>query len=767
MGAANTIIKTRSSAPSKLSFLAVLPLSLFLLSLWSLLTLDGARHMVLPWVPSVGVDLTLHLDGLALQMILLITGVGSGVFIYAAGYMKAEPRRVRFFVLLTAFMIAMLGSVSTDNLLALFAFWEMTSVTSFLLVGFKHEHQSSRKSAQQALLVTASGGLALLAGVTLLGQIAGTYSIQQVLATHDSWQDHPLLNAALFCVFLGAFTKSAQFPFHFWLPGAMAAPTPASAYLHSATMVKLGVYLLARLDGAFDTTPFWEFSLVSCGGLTSAWAVLQTLLERDLKRILAWSTVSALGTMTMLIGLPGDDSATAVSALILAHALYKAPLFFVAGNIDISAGTRNIDHLAGLARRMPWTATAAVLAGLSMSGFPASLGYFAKELTHIAKKESDVYFWVGYATVLVSAFSVAVAAIAAIRIFWRKSGDPLPKDLVEVGWTMRLPPLLIALVGIVFGARPRLADPIIGRAAEAMHPHFDFAAASSTVNTESDYTSMLVALGLGAVVFLFWDRIRHLTERLTFPTWLRFVDWYERLLKLLPELAEASTSALQPRRLVFYTRVFFAFVVFGLGAGLELSWSAGTPISTEAFSRVQTEIGSSFAVFGALALLTAAALTACVVRDSFVLLLASGLTGLSCAVMFLFLGAPDLAFTQFSVEVAFVVIIASTLLRVRHLDLGPPVKTPRLLRASLAVISGGMVTVLSLLALGSGSFDPALTQFFSEHSVPDAHGRNVVNVILVDFRAIDTLGEISVVFVSFLAAIPLLKVLQARRRHPE
>ena len=204
MGPANAISNTRSSAPSKLGFLAALPLSLFLFSLWSLLTLDDARRIVLPWVPSLGVDLTLHVDGLALQMILLITGVGSGVFLYAAGYMKAEPRRVRFFVLLTIFMIAMLGAVSTDNLLALFAFWEMTSITSFLLVGFKHEYESSRKSAQQALLVTASGGLALLAGVTLLGQIAGTYSIQEVLATHESWRDHPLLTSALFCVFFGS-----------------------------------------------------------------------------------------------------------------------------------------------------------------------------------------------------------------------------------------------------------------------------------------------------------------------------------------------------------------------------------------------------------------------------------------------------------------------------------------------------------------------------------------------------------------------------------
>lgn len=757
------IPKTSSSAPSRLGFLVLLPLSLFLFSSWSLLNEDGALRIVLPWVPSLGVDLTLHVDGLALQMILLITGVGSCVFVYAAGYMATDPRRLRFFVLLTLFMIAMLGAVSTDNLISLFAFWEMTSVTSFLLVGFKHEHESSRKSALQALLVTASGGLALLAGVTLLGQIAGTYSIQQLLATHDSWQGHPLEEAALLGVLVGAFTKSAQFPFHFWLPNAMAAPTPASAYLHSATMVKLGIYLLARLDGAFDTTPFWEFLLISCGGLTSAWAVLQTLRERDLKRILAWSTVSALGTMTMLIGLPGGDSATAVAALILAHALYKAPLFFVAGNVDISAGTRNIDHLAGLARRMPWTAGAALLAAFSMSGFPTSLGYFAKELANIAKREGEVYSWVGYAGILVSAFSVAIAAIAAIRVFWHRGGARLPKQLVEVGWAMRLPPCIIALVGIAFGINPRLADAIIGESVEAMHPSFDFLPASSAVSTESGWTPMLVALCLGSVVFLLWDRIHRALKPLSLSPWLRLADWYERLLALLPVLAKASTTMLQPGRLGFYTQMFFAFVVLGLGAGLGLLSYAGASPSAEAFALTQTGTASSLAVFGALALLTSAALTACVVRDSFLLLLASGLMGLACAIVFLFLGAPDLAFTQFSVEVAFVVIIASTLLRVRHLDLSPPVETPRILRAALSIGLGAMVTILSLVALGSESFDPALTRYFSERSVPDAHGRNVVNVILVDFRAIDTLGEVSAVFVSFLAAIPLLKVLQARR----
>src|SRR5690606_26346083 len=278
-----------------------------------------------------------------------------------------------------------------------------------------------------------------LAGLLLLGQLAGSYSIQEVLRQAPHYRDRPLTGVALACVFVGAFTKSAQVPFHFWLPNAMAAPTPLSAYLHSATMVKLGIYLLARLDVAFDAMPFWETTLVSCGGVTSVWSMLQTLRERDLKRIFAWSTVSALGTMVMLVGLPGDDSALAVAAFVLAHALYKAPLFFVAGNVDHSTGTRNIDHLAGLAPRMPWTAAAALLAAASMSGFPMSFGYLAKELTNVAKKEGGLYTWIGHSSVLASAITVAVAAIAAIRIFWHRGGAVVPGHVHEVGWSMRLP----------------------------------------------------------------------------------------------------------------------------------------------------------------------------------------------------------------------------------------------------------------------------------------------------------------------------------------
>ena len=353
---------------------------------------------------------------------------------------SGTPEAGRVPVLLSMFLLAMVGAVTADNLLLLFVFWEMTSVLSFLLVGFSHDKEASRKSAQQALLVTGGGGLFLLAGLLLLGDLAGTLSLRELIATAPRLLDEPLLPLALGLVFIGAFTKSAQFPFHYWLPNAMTAPTPVSAYLHSATMVKLGIYLLARLDPAFGELLFWDIVLIAVGSITALWGALHTLRERDLKRILAWSTVSSLGTLTMLVGLPGPTAPLAVAAFLFSHALYKATLFFVVGNLDHGAGTRSIDHLSGMRRYMPWTAAAAALAAMSMSGLPLSVGFVAKDVMAGAKAEADLIALAGYAAVIVAAVSVAVAAMAAVHVFWGRDTCPPGADPHEAPWTMLLPP---------------------------------------------------------------------------------------------------------------------------------------------------------------------------------------------------------------------------------------------------------------------------------------------------------------------------------------
>jgi multicomponent Na+:H+ antiporter subunit A len=310
-------------------WVALLPLALFSGLAWGLLHFELPWRADLAWVPSLGVSLAFRVDGLSAQMLALITGIGTLVFVYASGYLAHEARRGRLLGVLLLFMLAMIGAVTADNLIVLFLFWEL-----ILLVGFKHDDVHARAAARQALLVTLGGGLALLGGFVLLAHIAGTWSLSGVLAAGPVLFSDPLLPLAVVLVMIGAFTKSAQFPFHFWLPNAMSAPTPVSAYLHSATMVKLGIYLLARFDAAFNHLALWEASLTVVGTITAVWGAVLALRERDLKRILARTTVSALGTLTLLIGLPTPGAGLAVAAFLFAHALYKAPLFMVAGNID-------------------------------------------------------------------------------------------------------------------------------------------------------------------------------------------------------------------------------------------------------------------------------------------------------------------------------------------------------------------------------------------------------------------------------------------------
>ncbi|MBI3772725.1 MAG: DUF4040 domain-containing protein [Gammaproteobacteria bacterium] len=749
------IVSTKS--PATLLPLALVPATLFALLLYALFSVALPWTFSWPWIPSLGIELTVQVDGLAAQFLLLITGVGTLVFVYGAGYLADDPKRVRVFVLLLLFMAAMIGAVISDHLIVLFVFWELTSVLSFLLVGTHHEEESSRKSAQQALLITGLGGLFLLAGFILLSEIGGTYSIQQLIARTAMLPDDGRLPAALALIFVGAFTKSAQMPFHFWLPNAMAAPTPVSAYLHSATLVKLGIYLLARLDAVFSDLPFWEVALLTVGTLTAVGAAIQTVRERDLKRILAWSTVATLGTLTMLVGLPGNGAALAVATLFFAHALYKAPLFFVAGNLDHGAGTRVIDHLTGMRRYMPWTAAAALLAAFSMAGLPLSFGFVAKDALTIAKAEADVFLLVSYATVFVSGVSVAVAAIAAIRVFWGRDTVPREVHLHEAPLTMLLPPLALVTLALVFGLAPTLVDPLLGAAAHAIAPGFDAAAVDAAYDAGPVITATLSALVLGIGIYLGWDRLHALLDRVRIFDKLGPESWYWRIFKFLPRLAAWQTRQLQHGALPRYLLVLVSAVTLAL---LALLWVAQPIWIWPAWHTL------TWPVAEACALIAAAAIASLFMRDHLVLLLVSGLVGYGSAILFLFTGAPDLAFTQFAVETVFVVVAAAVLVMLRRGGSLPNAAQPearlRPFALVVALAFGATLTVLVLYTAGL-PFDAALADFFAAQSLPAAHGRNVVNVIIVDFRGIDTLGEISVLLFALLAALPLLRLAHCAR----
>jgi multicomponent Na+:H+ antiporter subunit A len=734
-------------------WVAAVPLGAFLALVWGLSAQPLPWAVTWTWVPSLGVDLAFRVDGLAAQFLALITGVGALVLVYATGYLAGDPGRGRLLLLLSLFMAAMVGAVTADHLLVLFLFWELTSVLSFLLVGFEHEDESARTSARQALLVTAGGGLFLLAGLILLADVAGTYSLAGILARGPALPEDPRLPAAVTLVLVGCFTKSAQFPFHFWLPNAMSAPTPVSAYLHSSTMVKLGVYLMARLDPAFNEMPLWEGALIGVGTLTAVWGATLTVRERDLKRILAWSTVAALGTMTLLVGLPTPGAGLAIAAFVFAHALYKAPLFFVAGNIDHATGTRIIDHLMGLGRRMPWTAAAAALAGLSMAGLPLSFGFIAKDAITAAKADAEIFAVVGYASVFVNSIAVAVAAVATVRVF----GGPLEEGLGgvhEVGWRMRLPPLVVAATALLFGLAPATIDPLLGPAARAIAPALGTPEVTTAYDSGPVLAATAIAFAIGLGVFLAWDWLH---ARLLPPA--RHLDRvgpaaaFDRLLHSLPQVAARVTRRLQHGALGGYTRLTLgAVLVLGAGA-YALSpppWPAG----------VLDWPPGAWGRLAAVALIATGALASTVLRDRLAMLVASGLVGYGSAVLFLFAGAPDLAFTQFVVETVLVVVVAALLPR-----FGRPPMAPEPIRrrdALLALASGAAVVVLLLHTLAL-PFDPAVSEFYGRASVAEAHGRNVVNVIIVDFRAFDTLGEIAVVGFALVAALPLLAALRRPR----
>jgi len=737
---------------------SLLPAAALGVVLWLLATYALPIDIRLPWIPALGVGFDLHIDGLAVLMLLMITGIGVAVFTYAGGYLDGHPQQRRLYVLLTMFMLAMIGCVSADHLIVLFLFWEATSLVSFLLVGFDHTKADSRKSALQALMVTGSGGLVMLAGFILLWQIMGTASISEIVALLPTMEQTPALTTALVLILFGAFTKSAQVPFHFWLPNAMSAPTPVSAYLHSATMVKLGVYLLARLDPGFGHWELWQWTLQGFGAVTAAWAMLLALRERDLKRILAWSTVATLGTLVMLVGLDGTGATLAVAALLLAHALYKAPLFFVAGNVDHGTGTRVIDRLGNLRHAMPWTAAAAALAGASMAGVPLSFGYVAKDVISAAKEVGHLLAFAEAANILFGAIAVSVAAVAAVRVFWRHPGvNVTPGDAHEGGVTLVAPPLLLATFGVALGIFPFVVQDLIAEASRAMLPGGVVPDLVLKPALAPALGSLALTLAIGAVVFWFWDPLHRVFEGLSRRT-ERFsaAAQYERTMRAIPRSAAACTRLLQDGRLPFYTGLVVASVTLPLALALVLGWSE---LSWPAL----THPGVGIAAAGLVVCIGAVA--ALLLSDRLTLLLAAGLVGYGSALLFLFAGAPDVAFTQFAVETVFVVVVASVLLKLKRLGRASSLAEPALRPLALLIALGcSTVLTLALLAASGVAFDAALTRFFAEASVVQAHGRNVVNVILVDFRALDTLGEISVVMLSMLAALPLVMALRAKSR---
>ena len=459
--------QTNSQSSPRAGFLVGLSCSV-ILTAWFVAQVPAvsagqARLLLLQWVPRLDVELAFRLDGLSLLFCLLISGIGALVMLYTSAYFRTHQDQGRLQWLLLAFMLSMIGLVAADNVILLFIFWELTTVTSFLLVGFDHKNLKARRAALQALLVTGTGGLALLLGLIIMAETAGSYRLSDIVASGDLLKTHEMYVPLLGLILLGAFTKSAQFPFHFWLPNAMAAPSPVSAYLHSATMVKAGIYLLARLQPSLGGTELWFYTLSIIGAVTAVWASLMALRQTDLKLMLAWTTVMALGTMTLFLGSDVRIAGLAAITFLLVHAFYKCALFLVIGNVDYATGTREVDRLGGLMRILPVTATAAAAAGFSMAGFPPFLGFIGKELKYegaLAIAEQPLL--ITGAVLAANAMMVAVALAIVIRVFLKGSTQSSKEQIHEVPMSMWIAPVLLAAAGFFTGIFPdSLAKSII------------------------------------------------------------------------------------------------------------------------------------------------------------------------------------------------------------------------------------------------------------------------------------------------------------------
>ncbi len=729
----------------------LLPALLFVsfVSCWFGIAQGRILSLSFPWIPSLDLAFSLRLDGLSLLFSLIITGVGTFVTLYSAAYMAGHRHSLRFFCFLHAFMLSMLGLVLADNLLLLFVFWEGTTIFSYLLIGFDHESSKARENARQSLLITAGGGLALLLGILLLKIAGGTYVISDWSATDDIIRQHALYPFIFGGIFLGAITKSAQFPFHFWLPNAMSAPTPISAFLHAATMVKAGIYLLMRCHPLLGGTATWMVTLVVIGGITAVWGAFQALGPRDLKKILAYTTVMALGILTMFLAGQSTKALTAAVTFLLVHALYKAALFLAVGAIDHQTGTRNLDRLGGLWRTMPATALGVAAAALSMSGFPLFFGFIGKEIMYAGALAEELYpAFTATAALLANALMTAVAAIVLSGPFLGRSTDSA-KSAEETSWLMWLGPCVMGGIGILFGLIPEwVSYALIEPAVFAFHPAREEIRLTIWHGFNLSLLLSMLTLTIGAAVYLLRRRVCLFVQAALARLPLPAERLYSASLTGFIKGSEILTARIQNGSLHFYLAVIVAFMIFAVS----LPWLGG--ISATLF--LPQEIGSITAI----ALIVFIGSAAIVVLTAHKRLAAiGGLSGVGAgvALLFLFLGAPDIALTQLLVETLTIIFVSIVLLRLPSMKQADKRSRRRRSIDAILSIAFGLLITSMLVAIGNTQLDRSLTDFFEVNSYVAAHGRNIVNVILVDFRSLDTLGEIIVVVLAAWAAVTLLR----------
>ncbi|MDJ0311921.1 Na+/H+ antiporter subunit A [Arthrobacter sp. H35-D1] len=722
------------------------------------------------WVPVLDLHLSFRMDQLSWLLCLLVLGVGALVLAYCARYFKSNDGGLNGFgAQLLAFAGAMFGLVTADNLILLFVFWELTTVLSYLLIGYARTRIAARRAALQALIVTTFGGLAMLVGLIMLGESAGTYSLSAIMAKAPelvaaTGSAQTMLDIGIALILVGAVTKSALLPFHFWLPGAMAAPTPVSAYLHAAAMVKAGIYLIARLAPGFSETGYWQLMIVVLGLGTMLLGGWRALRQHDLKLILAYGTVSQLGFMALVVGLGGREAAMAGIALVLAHGLFKASLFLVVGIIDHQSGTRDIRQLSGVFSSAPKLGVVALIGVASMAGLPPMAGFIAKEGVFQAFIASAAHGPAGPAvgwTVLAGMVVGSVLTFAySARFFWggfAKKSKGMATVFKPVGWLFLAAPALLALLTLLYGLFPRVVEKWIKHYSDQF-PAYDPAGLQLAL-----WHGFTPALGLSAIVVaagigLFLLRNKFEAVQRKIPVVIDFERAYRQAIVVLDRVAIWVTGHTQRGSLFFYLVVILGTAIASVLAVLlftEQQWPAEIYL---------LDVQSPFQVIAGVVIVIGAIAAARATKRFTAVLLVS-VTGYGLAMIFALQGAPDLALTQMLVET---IILVAFVLGMRSLPrsmLQRRAGSHRALRAALGVSFGATMVVVAVVAMGARIHEP-VSLSMPKLAYEDGGGLNVVNVTLVDIRAWDTFGEISVLAIAATGVASMIFVRGRGRRLP-
>ena len=724
---------------------------------------DGAvMTQTWSWLPQLGIDFSFRLDSLGLLFALLISGIGTLIYIYAYYYLNPKNSLSKLYLLLMLFMAAMLGISLSNNLIILLVFWELTSISSFLLVGYWSNYEAAQRGSRMALTITGMGGLAMLGGFVLLGQITGTYQLDQILMMTEQIQSHHLFVPTLLLILLGAFTKSVQFPFHFWLPNAMAAPTPVSAYLHSATMVKAGLFLVARLLPIFAGAALFHNIVTFVGLFTLCMAAFFAIFKEDLKGLLAYSTISHLGLIMCLLGIGSPLAVAAAIFHIINHATFKAALFMIAGIIDHESGTRDLRKLSGLWQLLPFTATLTMITAASMAGVPLTNGFLSKEMFFtelVASLSGPLMVGSAIVATLAGIFAVAYSIRLVHGVFFDGPlGKQVPnKDAHEPAFGMRAPATLLAILCILVGLLPALlVEKIVNSTTQATTQNFAFEGTHLALWHGFNLPLLMSVISLlGGIIFYFSlakggalreidldPKLGRLQGRVLFDLFLKNLLLNSRRFRRATENGKLQSYLLW-------------IVIFTVGL-------VGFPLLSNAVGTGTRELthAPALAIILWLLLFSACWMLLWFHHERIKAVLISGAVGLVVTMVFIGFSAPDLALTQITVDVVTTVLLLMSLSLLPQLTPYESSPTRRWRDAIIAI--GGGLGIAAIAWLIMTRDHNSISWFFLQQSIPLGGGTNVVNVILVDFRGFDTFGEITVLGI---AAIGVLSLMDGMRAH--